>query len=116
MDIEIYRTFCLQFLAVTETFPFDQTTLVYKIANKIFTLASIAPFDRLNVKCDPEKALLLRNTYQAVLPGYHMNKKHWNTILLSQDLTTKQICQMIKDSYFLVINTLPKKDKEKYIS
>lgn len=108
MHIEELRDFCLALPAVEEKFPFDQHTLVFYIAGKMFCLADINDFDSVNVKCDPDEALALRATYQAVLPGYHMNKKHWNTVKLNQDVHDQLIKKWIKNSYNLVIKTLPK--------
>ena len=89
---------------VTEGFPFDEETLVIKVKNKMFLLLSLdeTPL-RFNVKCQPDKAIELREQYpQTVLPGYHMSKKHWNTIVLNGQLSSKIILQMIDDSYTLV--------------
>lgn len=115
MNIEELRDFCLSLPLVEEKFPFDQTTLVFYIAGKIFCLANIEEFYRVNVKCDPEDALQLRATYRAVLPGYHMNKKHWNTIQINEDAKDSLIYQWIKDSYNLVILTLPKSKRPQLI-
>ncbi|MEM7173665.1 MAG: MmcQ/YjbR family DNA-binding protein [Bacteroidota bacterium] len=112
MNVESYTHFCLQQPGATASFPFDKHTLVFKVMGKIFTLASIFPFERLNVKCDPEKAIALREAYPSVLPGYHMHKKHWNTILINQELTDHQIFEWIKDAYWLVVNQLPQKTKK----
>ncbi|MGV0754199.1 MmcQ/YjbR family DNA-binding protein [Empedobacter brevis] len=108
MHIEELRTYCLGLPQVEEKFPFDQSTLVFYIAGKMFCLCNINEFDSLNLKCDPDQALELRATYEAVTPGYHMNKKHWNTIKIHQDVKDSQIKEWIKDSYNLVILTLPK--------
>ena len=108
MNIEELRDFCLNLPLVEEKFPFDQETLVFYIAGKMFCLADINQFDSVNIKCDPEKAIELREKYQAVLPGYHMNKKHWNTVMINQDVKDRSIKEWIKDSYNLVILTLPK--------
>lgn len=108
MHIEELRDFCLSLPNVEEKFPFDQETLVFYIAGKMFCLTNITLFDSLNVKCEPEKAVELRANYQAVLPGYHMNKKHWNTIKVNEDVNDELIKTWIKDSYNLVILTLPK--------
>ena len=108
MHIEELRDYCLSLPQVEEKFPFDQTTLVFYIAGKMFCLANIEEFDSVNVKCNPETAIELRANYEAVTPGYHMNKKHWNTVKINQDVKDTQIKQWIKDSYNLVIITLPK--------
>lgn len=108
MNIEELRDFCLNLPLVEEKFPFDEETLAFYIGGKIFCLANITEFRKLNVKCNPDLALELRATYQAVLPGYHMNKKHWNTILINEDVNDHLIKEWIKDSYHLVIQTIPK--------
>ena len=109
MNLETYRNYCLQKKGARETFPFDQETIVYKVGGKMFALANIEHFRSINVKCDPEKALELRSRYSAVLPGWHMNKKHWNTIRLDDDsITDAQIFEWIDHSYALVFAKLPK--------
>ena len=104
MEIELLRNYVLQKPEVTEGFPFGEGTLVFKVNNKIFLLLALdeAPL-QFNVKCDPEKALELREEYpDLVLPGYHMNKKHWNTVIVNGKLSSKIILQMVNDSYELV--------------
>lgn len=115
MHIEELREYCLSLPLVEEKFPFDEKTLVFYIAGKMFCLANIEEFNTLNVKCDPDKALELRANYQAVEPGYHMNKKHWNTIKVNEDVNDDLINQWIKDSYNLVILTLPKSKRPNLI-
>lgn len=116
MNIEELRKFCLSLPLVEEKFPFDQETLVFYIAGKMFCLTNITEFDAVNVKCDPDTALELRATYHAVLPGYHMNKKHWNTVKVNEDVKDQMIYQWIKDSYNLVILTLPKSKRPHLIT
>ena len=104
MDIETLREYVLQKEEVTEGFPFGDTVIVFKVKDKMFLLV---PMDtqpvQFNAKCDPELAIELREQYpDAVLPGYHMNKKHWNTVIADGKLTKKQLFQMIDDSYNLV--------------
>lgn len=104
MDIETIREHALQLPGVTEGFPFGEDTLVFKVKGKIFLLAGLdsSPLS-FNVKCDPEKALELREEYPGhVLPGYHMNKKHWNTVIAGGRLNRKILLSMIDDSYKLV--------------
>lgn len=108
MNIEDYRDFCLSLKGVSESFPFGDDTLVMKVKDKVFSLASLDPFS-FNVKCDPEKALELRELYPDVLPGYHMNKRHWNTIRISGAVSNDKLKQWIRDSYDLVVAGLPKK-------
>jgi len=106
MNIESLRDYVLGKPSVTEGFPFGDTVIVYKVNDKIFLLL---PLDtqplQFNVKCDPEKALELREEYpDAVLPGFHMNKKHWNTVIANGTLSSKQLLAMVDESYRLVYN------------
>ncbi len=112
MDIESIRDYCLAKKKVEEGFPFGETTLVFKVKGKIFLLAALdADILQFNVKCDPEKAIEWREKYPAVQPGYHMNKKMWNTVVMDGSLSTRIIKEMIDDSYRLVVLSLPKKDQ-----
>ena len=103
MDIEQLRDYCLQKNGAEEGFPFGEDILVFKINKKIFLLASLdeRPL-QFNVKCAPQKAIELREEYPAVLPGFHMNKKHWNTVIVDGSLPTKLLREMIDNSYALV--------------
>ena len=104
MNVEELRGYVLQKPAVTEGFPFGEDTLVFKINGKVFLLVALdnSPL-QFNVKCDPDKAIELRDEYpDCVLPGYHMNKKHWNTIIVDGTLSKKQLKEMMDDSYALV--------------
>lgn len=112
MNIEELRDHCLQLRAVTEDFPFGEETLVFRVAGKIFLLTGLTEANRFNVKCDPELAIELRERYSEVKPGYHMNKKHWNTVYMDGQLTDKQLCDMIDHSYDLIFKSLPKKTQE----
>jgi len=115
MDVEKFRNFCLSLPYVTEHLPFDDVTLVFKIGElKMFALLSLKEANRANLKCDPEKAIELRERFTGVTPGFHMNKKLWNTILFNEDLSDEDICTWIKESYDLVYQTLTKKNKELY--
>jgi predicted DNA-binding protein (MmcQ/YjbR family) len=111
IDTEIIRTYCLAKPFVTESFPFDETTLVLKVQDKIFLLLNLEPPWSLNVKCNPERAIELREQYDFVEPGYHMNKKHWNTIRLDQPVPFKELFSWIDHSYDLVFRGLPKKNQ-----
>lgn len=103
MNIEEIRAYTLTKTAVEECFPFGNETLVFKIKGKIFLLAALQAHPlRINLKCDPETAIELRERYSCILPGYHMNKKHWNTIVLDGSLPHNQVTGMIDDSYNLV--------------
>jgi predicted DNA-binding protein (MmcQ/YjbR family) len=110
MNIEEVRDYALSLNEVEEGFPFGEDTLVFKTNNKIFLLVSLlaAPL-QFNVKCDPEKAVELRENYSAILPGYHMNKKHWNTVIIDGSLSLKQLQDFIKHSYDLVAAKARKK-------
>jgi predicted DNA-binding protein (MmcQ/YjbR family) len=109
LDIEFFRNYCLSKKGVTEEFPFDEQTLVFKVMGKMFALTHIDTFESVNLKCDPEKAVLLREQYPEVKPGYHMNKKHWNTVLLNGSIGDKHIREWVDESYALVLKGLPKK-------
>lgn len=114
MDIESIRKFCLAKPEVTEDFPFNEDTLVFKVCGKIFLLASLDEIPlRINLKCDPEKAVELRERYDSVLPGYHMNKTHWNTVIIDGYVPAREILNWIADSYLLVVNSLRKNEKER---
>ena len=103
MNVEELRDFALSLKNVSESFPFGDDTIVFKVDNKIFLLVSLSSeVLQFNVKCKPEYAIELREQYASVLPGYHMNKKHWNTIIVDGSLTNSQLKQFISDSYFLV--------------
>ncbi|MBL0315584.1 MAG: MmcQ/YjbR family DNA-binding protein [Flavobacteriales bacterium] len=113
MNIEYYRQYCLAKKGTSEEFPFDNRTLVFKVGGKMFALTDVESFESINLKCDPERAIELREQYSAIIPGYHMNKKHWNTLVLDGSLRDSLICSLIDDSYLLVAGSLPKKDREK---
>lgn len=112
MNIEAYRNFCLSLPGVEETFPFDANTLVFKVAGKMFTATDVDQFESINVKCDPERAVELREEYQAVLPGYHMSKVHWNTLVMDGSLPDRLIHEWIKASYDLVVSGMTKRHRE----
>ncbi len=109
MNIEELREYCLSKPEVTESFPFDEDTLVFKIHGKIFLLTSLTPPFSINVKCDPELAISLRETYSWVLPGYHMNKKHWNTVEIDERADDRLLREWIDQSYLLVSGKTGKK-------
>ena len=113
MDIEDVRKYCLSKAGTTESLPFDDTTLVFKVASKMYCLLNMEPPFSINLKCLPETAIELREQYEEVLPGYHMNKRHWNTILLDGNLRKSHVTEWINDSYNLVIAGLTIKDKSK---
>ncbi|MES2763873.1 MAG: MmcQ/YjbR family DNA-binding protein [Bacteroidota bacterium] len=110
MHLDELRNYCLIKKGVEETMPFGNETLVFKVMSKMFLLTGIEsqPVE-FNVKCDPEKAIELREKYPCVLPGYHMNKQHWNTIICDGSVSRKQIQEWIDESYNLVVSSLTKK-------
>lgn len=113
MNIEQLYTFCLEMKGVTESFPFDNDTLVFKVAGKMFCLTSLKNWEggepTLNLKCQPEKSVILRQDYEGIVPGFHMNKKHWNTVYTTKDVDEELLKELIKHSYTEVIKSLPKK-------
>jgi predicted DNA-binding protein (MmcQ/YjbR family) len=114
MEMETIRKYCLEKKSTTESFPFGKTTLVFKVKGKVFLLMGLDSHPlQFNIKCDPEKAEELREAYRSVIPGFHMNKKHWNTIILDGQIPAKKIYEMIDDSYALVVRSLPLKERKK---
>lgn len=112
MNIEELRDYCLSKKGVTESLPFDETTLVYKVMGKMFALTDTENDFSMNLKCDPEMAIELREKYPAVQPGYHMNKKHWNTIYIDGSINDNLLRSWIDDSYVLIVNSLARKLKD----
>lgn len=112
MNIEDFRTYCLNKKGVTEDTPFDEVTLVFKVMGKMFTLTSLDKSFSINLKCDPLEAIELRDRYPAVKPGYHMNKKHWNTIMIDGSVSDSLLKEWLDNSYNLVVNKLTKSQKE----
>lgn len=109
MNIEEYRDYCVSKKGVSEGFPFDEKTLVFKVMGKMFALANVDNFMSVNLKCDPDLAIELREQFHAVKPGYHMSKVHWNTVFIDEDATDDQIYSWIDDSYNLIVSSLTKK-------
>ncbi len=111
MHIEAVREYCLTKKGTTEDFPFDESTLVFKVMGKMYALVSLERMPiSINLKCDPERAIQLREEYpEEILSGYHMNKKHWNTVRLEEDLDSHLIIEMIDHSYDLVVAKMTKK-------
>jgi predicted DNA-binding protein (MmcQ/YjbR family) len=114
MDLETIRKYCLEKKNARESFPFGETTLVFKVSGKMFLLMGLdnRPL-QFNVKCDPELAVELRESYSSVIPAFHMNKTHWNTVIVNGQLNAKQIRDMIDVSYALVVKSLPLKERKK---
>lgn len=115
MNIEAIREYCLSKKGVSECFPFDEVTLVFKVLGKMFLLTNLEGELSINVKCDPEKAIELRELYPAVVPGYHMNKKHWNTVFIDGTLTPKLIFSFIDHSYNMVKLSLSKSQQKELL-
>ncbi len=110
MDLPEAISHCLAKPGAEETTPFGPEVLVYKVGGKVFALTDPDEFPaRVNLKCDPERAVVLREEYEAVIPGYHMNKKHWNTVVLDGSLPARLVRELIDHSYDLVVASLPKK-------
>jgi len=109
MNIEQLREFCLSKEDTSESFPFDNVTLVFKVTGKIFALTNTEGEFTVNLKCDPEKAIDLREHYPCVLPGYHMDKKHWNTVVIDGSVSDQILEEWINDSYDLVLKKTKKK-------
>ena len=118
VHIEQLRDYCITKKGVTEHFPFDDVTLVFKVMNKMFLLTGIDAWEqgetKMNVKCDPEWSLELRGEYDSINPGWHMNKKHWNTVTLNSDVSDQFAFELMDHSYDLIIKSLPKKVQEEW--
>lgn len=109
MDVELFREYCLSKPGVTESTPFGEDVLVFKVGEKMFALVALDEVPATaNLKCDPDLALELRDRYEQVRPGYHMNKKHWNTVEIDRGIPESELCSMIDHSYDLVVKSLPK--------
>jgi len=112
VDIVDYRDFCLSLPGVTEDFPFDEQTLVFKVMNKMFALTNVDHFTSFNAKATPEDCVTLREQYSGIIPGYHMNKKHWNTVAVDGSVPDAMLYQLLRQSYDLVVGGLTKKQRE----
>jgi predicted DNA-binding protein (MmcQ/YjbR family) len=115
MNIESVREYCLSKQGADESFPFGETALVFKVAGKMFALVSLDSEPSINLKCDPEKAIDLREQYSFVVAGYHMNKQHWNTVYLDYSLPDKLLKEWIDHSYDLVTRKISKREKKKTV-
>lgn len=120
MDIQQFHEYCLSKKGVTEHFPFNEDTLVLKIGGKMFLLSSLSSWEngnpKVNLKCDPERAQELRDNYDGIQPGYHMSKKHWNTISINEDVANTFVKELIDHSYAMVFSSLPNKIKKEILS
>jgi predicted DNA-binding protein (MmcQ/YjbR family) len=120
IDRKMLRAYCAEKAGATESYPFDEATLVFKVMGKMFALMPFGPYEandhdgppRINLKCEPALAEVLRNTYDAVQPGYHMDKRHWNTVIVDGSIPADEIYEMIDHSYDLVVGSLKKADRE----
>ena len=108
MNIEELREYCLSKKGVTESFPFDEVTLVFKVSGKMFALTDLVDAFSVNLKCEPEKAIELREHYPCVVPGYHMNKQHWNTVFIDGSVNDNLLKEWVDHSYDLVVKSLTK--------
>lgn len=109
MTLEFFRDFCLALPHVTEDTPFDANTLCFRIGGKIFAIIDIESFDYANLKCDPERSIEFREQYPGITPGYHMNKKWWNSVSVRGNVPDPLILELTRHSYDLVYSSLPKK-------
>lgn len=118
MDVLTFRDYCLSLPMSEETTPFDETTLVYKVGGKMFALADMVDFTCVAVKCDPERAIALRERYPEVTPGVHLNKRHWNDVRTDSDLPDRFIREQIRNSYMLVLrqNVTPKSLRDELLA
>lgn len=116
MNLEHFYNYCLAKKGVTEHFPFDENTLVFKVGQKMFALSSLQQWEKqepaVNLKCNPERAQELRAEYASIVPGYHMSKVHWNTVYFNQEVEDAMVLDLIDHSYDLVYASLTKKIKE----
>ncbi len=116
MDVGSFREYCLGKVAVTEGTPFGEDVLVFKVSGKMFALVALDEVPATaNLKCDPDLALELRDRYEQVRPGYHMNKKHWNTVEIDSGISDSELRKMIDHSYQLVVRSLPKAERAKFL-
>jgi len=114
MKLQEIRDYCNSKAETKEDFPFDMETLVFKVVDKMFALTNIKSEElRINLKCDPTRAQLLRKEYKAIIPGFHMNKTHWNTVIIDGSLKKEFIFELIDHSYELVVKGLPKSKRPK---
>ncbi|HEX2866490.1 MAG TPA: MmcQ/YjbR family DNA-binding protein [Ignavibacteriales bacterium] len=112
MDIESFRQYCLKKKGAAEDYPFNEETLVFKVMNKIFALTPLEKIPlSINIKCDPERALELREMYESVLPGYHMSKKNWITVVMDNSMPDKLFKELVDNSYDLVVQGLKKSER-----
>ena len=109
MNLETFRSHCIGKPGFSEDLPFGPEVLVFRVGPKIFALMDIDRFESVNLKCDPERAVELREQYAGIIPGYHMNKRHWNTVTMDGSLPHRLILELVDHSYKLVRSSLPAK-------
>lgn len=113
MNVEEFRIYCLSKAHVTEEFPFDESTLVFKVAGKMFALTGLNdPEFKVNLKCDPERSAELREHYESIRPGWHMDKLHWNTVHVDGSFSDQFFLELVDHSYDLIVQSLPKKIRD----
>ena len=112
MSLDHFREYCLSLKGITEQIPFDENILVFKVMGKMFALCNMMTFEYCNLKCDPEKAIRIREEFTEVTPAWHMNKKHWNSVSFMGDLSDQKIENWVTDSYNLVVKNMPMKLRE----
>ncbi|MDD4992254.1 MAG: MmcQ/YjbR family DNA-binding protein [Paludibacter sp.] len=116
MNVEELRDYCLSLKGTTDCFPFDEVTLVLKVQGKMFGLIPLDnPEPQITLKCDPERAIALREDYSAIVPAWHFNKKHWNTVMIDPSISRSLLSELINHSYELVVAGLPKKLREELL-
>jgi len=116
MNIEELRDYCLSLKSTTECFPFDEVTLVLKVQGKMFALIPLDTAEtQISLKCDPDRAIALREDYSAIVPAWHFNKKYWNTVMIDPMISKSLLCELINHSYEQVVAKLPKKLREELL-
>ena len=116
MDITFFRSYCLSKAGTSEDTPFDANTLCFRVGGKIFAIIDIDSFESVNLKCDPERAMELRELHSGIIPGFHMNKKHWNTVLFDGSVSDKLVLELVDHSYELIFGSLPKKLQQEILA
>jgi len=115
VNVEEFRIYCLSKPHVTEEFPFDETTLVFKVMGKMFALTGLDdPEFKVNLKCDPDRSVELREQYESIRPGWHMNKVHWNTVHVDGSFSDPFFLELVDHSYDLIVQSLPKKLRDQF--
>ena len=113
MNYEELHTYCMSLKGATEHFPFDEVTLVMKVQGKMFALLPLDnPETQICLKCDPDRAITLREDFSGIIPAYHFNKKHWNSVIISPEIVDNFVCELINHSYELVVTGLTRKLRE----